>query len=113
MRQVIKIADYLPETITSRKAIEILRSNFPLSEESSFIFDFSNIDFISRAFADELLHFIAKQNISVVYRNTNPNVDQILKAVQKNRNKRNNLSHRIAVTRFSGKEELNNFLSLI
>jgi len=113
MKQVINIGKYLPETITSRKAIEVLKSYVPVMENSSYIFDFSNIDFISRAFADELLHFIKKEKISVVFENTNSNVEQILKAVQKNRSKRNNSFHKIAVTQFAEKEKLSNFLSLI
>ena len=113
MKQVINIENFLPETVTSRKAIEALSNSSSISKNTSYVFDFSNIDFISRSFADELLHFIKKNNISVTFVNTNSNVEQIIKAVQKNRSKRNNLFHKIAVTTFTEKEELSNFLSLI
>lgn len=113
MKRIIDIGNFLPGTITSRKAIEVLRSFSTLTERSSYVFDFSNIDFISRSFADELFNFVEKKNISATFVNANSNVEQILKAVQKNRSKRINSFHKIAVTTFAEKEELNKFLSLI
>ncbi len=113
MKQVINIQEYLPTTITSRDAIEVLKSRLDVVDCSSFVFNFSGIDFVSRAFADELLHFIKNNNFSVEFENTNKNVAEILKAVNKNRSKRNSSFHKIAVTQFKRKEELNNFLSLI
>ena len=113
MKQVIDIGNYLPKTIASREAIEILRGYSTITESNSYVFDFSNIEFISRAFADELLHFIEKKNITVSFVNTNSNVQQILKAVRKNRSKRKNSFHKIAVTEFTKKEDLSKFLSLI
>ena len=113
MKQVINIQEYLPTTITSRDAIEVLISRLDVVKCSSFVFDFSGIDFISRAFADEMLHYIKNNNFSVEFENTNKNVAEILKAVNKNRSKRNSSFHKIAVTQFQRKEELNSFLSLI
>jgi len=113
MIQVINIQKYLPSTITSRDAIEVLKSHLTSFDGSSFVFDFSGIEFISRAFADELLHYINDNNIAVNFENTTKNVAEILSAVRKNRNKRSNSFHKIAVTRFQRKEEFNSFLSLI
>ena len=113
MKQVINIQEYLPTTITSRDAIEVLKSRLDVADCSSFVFNFSGIDFVSRAFADELLHYVKNNNFSVEFENTNKNVAEILKAVNKNRSKRNSSFHKIAVTQFQHKEELNSFLSLI
>ncbi len=113
MEQVIKIQKFLPATITSRKAVEVFKNEIPLVEYSSYVFDFSDIDFISRAFADELFHFISEKDISVDFIHANSNIVEMFKAVQKNRDKRNNKFHKIAVTPFLEKEEFNNFLSLI
>lgn len=113
MKQVINIQEYLPSTITSRNAIEVLKSHLDGVKSSSFVFNFSGIDFISRAFADEMAHYIKNNNFSVEFENTNRNVAEILKAVNKNRSKRKNSFHKIAVTQFHRKEELNSFLSLI
>jgi arginine decarboxylase-like protein len=113
MEIIFNIADYLPSTITTRKAMEEIRQNLNLTDNRIVAFNFSNIDFISRAFADELLHFIEKNKIRAHFTNANTVVKQILDAVNKNRNQRNNGFHNIAVTHFQEREQLNQFLSLI
>jgi predicted RND superfamily exporter protein len=113
MKAIFNIADYLPSTVTTRKAIDEIRSNFNRSGESTVTFNFANIDFISRAFADELLHFIEKNNMQAQFINTTSVVGEMLKAVKKNRKHRNNGFHNIAVTYFHEKEQLNQLLSLI
>ncbi|WP_372948557.1 hypothetical protein [Mariniphaga sp.] len=113
MEIIFNIADYLPSTITTRVAMEEIRKNLNISDCKIVAFNFAGIDFISRAFADELLHFIEKNNIRAKYTNTNAVVKQILDAVNKNRKQRNNGFHNIAVTHFQEREQLNQLLSLI
>lgn len=113
MKKLIHIQEYLPSTITSRKSVEIINDASPWSHHISIVFDFNHIDFISRAFADELIHFIEEKNISAEFQNTNPIVSEMLSVVKKNRNKRNSTFHNIAVTKFIDKKEFSNFLSLI
>jgi hypothetical protein len=113
MKTIFNIADYLPSTITTRVAIEEIRQNLNTSVCKTVVFDFKKIDFISRAFADELLHFVEKNNIKAQFANTNAVVNQMLTVVNKNRNQRNNGFHNIAVTHFQEKEQLNQLLSLI
>jgi arginine decarboxylase-like protein len=113
MEIIFNIADYLPSTITTRKAIEEIRQNLNVSDSKMVAFNFAKIDFISRAFADELLHFIEKNNIKAQFTNTNATVKQLLDAVNKNREQRNNGFHNIAVTRFKEREQLDQLLSLI
>jgi len=111
MEQIIEIKKYFPATVASRKAIEVLKKEVPLTRNLSYIFDFSGIDFISRSFADELFHFINEKNISVEFINANSNILEMYNAVRKNREKRN--FHTIAVIPFTEKEGISNFLSLI
>ncbi len=113
MKAIINIADYLPSTVTTRKAIDEIKCNFNSSGNSAVTFNFANIDFISRAFADELLHFIEKNNMQAQFINTTSVVEEMLNAVKKNRQRRNNGYHNIAVTHFHEKEQLNQLLSLI
>ena len=113
MNEIIHIKNYLPAIITSRKAIEVLLDNLDFTISKSYIFDFSKIDFVSRAFADEFIHFIEEMNIDAKFINTNTNVFEMISVVKSNRNKRNSSFHKIAITPYFRKEELNSFLSLI
>lgn len=113
MKTIFNISDYLPSTITTRVAIEEIRRNMNLADGRIVTLNFSNIDFISRAFTDELLHYIEKNNIDAHFTNTNSVVKQMLDTVNKNRNQRNKGLHNIAVTHFQEREQLNQLLSLL
>jgi len=78
MKSIIHIDKYLPSTITSRKAVELIKRAMPLVSHASVTFDFTNIDFISRAFADELIHFIADNGISADFQNANTIITEML-----------------------------------
>ncbi|TKG95338.1 hypothetical protein EYV94_07790 [Puteibacter caeruleilacunae] len=113
MKLVIEIKKYLSSTIITRKSIEVLKAAC-LEESLEFcVFDFSEIDFISRAFADEFIHFIKTLDIKTEIINTNENVTEMIDAVQRNRGKRKSSYRKIAVTKFGKTEELDRFLSLI
>lgn len=113
MEYIFNIANYLQSTIATRKAIDEIRNNITLSDNRITIFNFKNIDFISRSFADEFIQFIESNNINARLFNLSPVVKEMLDAVKKNRKNRNKNFHNIAVTHFSKKEQLNQFLSLI
>jgi hypothetical protein len=113
MKTIFTIADYLPSTITTRKAIEEIRQNLNISDCKTIAFNFEKIDFISRAFADELLHFVEKNNIKAQFIKTNSVVTQMLKVVVENRKQRNKGFHNIAVMHFQERDQLNQLLSLI
>lgn len=113
MKTTIHIQNILPSTITSRSAVELIKHEMPLVSDSLVTFDFSKIDFISRAFADELIHFIANNNISADFLQTNTIIAEMLAVVQKNRKKRDSSFHHIAVTPFMNQKEFANFLSII
>lgn len=93
--------------------MEEIRQKLNISDCKMVAFNFAKIDFISRAFADELLHFIEKNNIKAQFTNTNTTVKQLLDTVNKNRKQRNNGFHNIAVTHFQERKQLDQLLSLI
>lgn len=113
MKKIIKIQEFLPSTITSRKSIELLSKVVSSLNHTSIVFDFANIDFISRAFADELTHFISDNHISVDFQNVNPVINEMLEVVQKNMKKKDSSFHHIAVTPFMSQKEFAHFLSLV
>lgn len=113
MKKTIHINNVLPSTITSRKSIELLRHEIAEANHTMVIFDFTNIDFISRAFADELIHFIADNCISADFQNANSIVNEMLVVVQKNNKKRDSSFHHIAITPFPDRNEFTKFLSMI
>lgn len=113
MDSTIYIQDFLPSIIATRKAIVFFEKDMQLKANSSYTFDFANIFFISRAFADELFKFLTFNNIQFKFKNANPNIEEIFKAVQKNRSSKSYSYHEIAVTSFNKNEDLVHFLSLI
>ena len=113
MDKTIYIQDFLPSIIATRKAISFFEEDMQLKPYSSYVFDFTNVFFISRAFADELFKFFKSNNIQFEFQNANSNILEIFKAVQKNRSKKTQSYHEIAVTSFSKNDELAQFLSLI
>lgn len=113
MDSTIYIQDFLPSTIATRKAISFFEKDMKLETNSSYIFDFANIFFISRAFADELFKFLTSNKIQFKFINANPNIEEIFKAVQKKHSSKSHSYHKIAVTSFNKNEDLVHFLSLI
>ena len=112
MKKTIHIHNVLPSTITSRRSIDLLSPEIA-SASQEVVFDFTHIDFISRAFADELIHFIADNNISADFQHTNAIITEMLAVVQKNRKKRDPSFHHIAITPFLNQKEFAKFLSMI
>lgn len=113
MKKAIYIHKHLPSTVTSRQSIDLLRDELALDFKDTIIFDFADIDFISRAFDDELSHFITENNITAEFQHANPIISEMLEVVQKNRGKRNSTFHNIAITPFKDKKDFANFLSLL
>ena len=113
MDKTINVQDFLPAIIATRKAINIFEQDMQFTADASYVFDFANIFFISRAFADEFFKFLIKNNIEFKFKNANSNILEIFNAVQKNRRGKPSSYHEIAVTSFRKKKDLAQFLSLI
>jgi hypothetical protein len=120
MKQIVNIQDFFPSYISTRKAINKLSKNVKLKAKAHYIFDFTNITFISRSFADEFLKYLKTADIKWQFKHINKNVSSMLKAVQHSqesclsaeRFNRNDYD-RVAVTSFTNKKDLKNFLSVI
>ncbi|MEA3448654.1 MAG: hypothetical protein U9Q98_09460 [Bacteroidota bacterium] len=113
MSKEFKIADHLPSSIATRKAISAIVDDLLIPEDKTVVFDFQNIDFISRAFTDEFIHYIKDNEIYPIYKNRNKMVKSMMDAVMKNRTNQNRNKHIIAVTHLSNQEDINRILSLI
>lgn len=113
MDNIIYIQDFLPSIIATRKAISLFENEMQLKASSSYVFDFTNVFFISRAFADELFKFLTLNKIKFAFKNANSNITEIFKAVQKNRSSKSYTYHEIAITSFNKNEDLVQFLSVI
>lgn len=110
---VISLQNFLPPIIVSREAVEYFKKEIQIVEGASYVFDFTKISFISRAFADELYKYLKTANIQFEIRNANSNVSEIFKAVKRNRTKELRVFHEIAVTKFRNQGDFLRFLSLI
>lgn len=91
IKTVINMADLLAPIISSRDLLERLRNRVKKAETSSVDLDFSEVEFISRSAAHELLSmkedfkrsFFNKKELSFV--NTDNDVSEMLRIVASNR----------------------------
>jgi hypothetical protein len=111
MKQSVIINKYFPKTIATRKAISVLKNEIDLIKGNVYEFDFSNITFISRSFADEFLKFIKSAEIDWVLKKMNSNVKAIIEAVRNTQESPHSAYDHIAITRFKNEAELNHFLT--
>ena len=111
MKNKIVIQDYLPSIIATRAALCSLQEHINLEEEKEYIFDFKNITFISRSFADEFLKYIKSSNIQWKFIHINKNISSIFHAIE-NASQNSNYDV-VPITRFSNSSDLTNLLSII
>ena len=111
MKHTIYIHNYFPSVISTRKAISNLSDNLFLNTEDDYLFDFSEIAFISRSFADEFVKYLKNSDISWQLCNMNANVKAMLDVVNRTaKSKRPDFDY-VAITSFRNKNELNQFLA--
>jgi len=113
MANIIYIQDYCSSIISTRSSISVFQNEMNLENSSSYVFDFTNIHFISRAFADELYKFIKAQSLEVSFCHANANILAIYNAVKKTSENTHHDYKYIPVTRFNSNEELSQFLSIV
>lgn len=82
----IDLGNLIAKNIASRQSAELIRPEiFRIAPRKENIeIDFSNVDFISRSFADEILHLkdeMKKRDIIIQFSNTNNEVENMLKIV--------------------------------
>jgi len=107
----IKLSDYFNNQINSRSAVSSFLNQ--KIDKENVILDFSDINFISRATAHELLSSVdkfANRGVKITFTNLNSQVESIIDKVDASRKdsfKKATFVNRIS---FSSEKEFNNFL---
>jgi hypothetical protein len=113
MEKFIYIKDYFPAFVSSRKSIHLLKDELVFEKGGTYVFDFTNISFISRSFADEFLAFLKEQEIKYQFENLNRNIKAILSIVEKTQQPVERDFDNIAVTFYKNRKELSGFLATL
>lgn len=113
MNVYVSIKNYYPAFIAVRSSIIILKEQIKFEENKSYVFDFMDISFISRSFADEFLKFLNNSKINYKITHANMNITAILNAVKQSYNCANNDYDPIAITAFKDQHDLFDFLATI
>lgn len=113
MKTIIYIKDYLPAFVSSRKSIQLIKDNVSFEQGGSYVFDFSDITFISRSFADELLKYLKEQSIKFKFKNRNKNIEVIMAVVERTQTPKERHFDHIAITSYKSRKELNGLLETL
>jgi hypothetical protein len=111
METIINIKDFYPSTISTRKAISILKDQIILVSGDKYIFDFLGISFISRSFADEFLKYLKRSEVKWSFKNANANIKATLNAVKKSQEGTRSDTNYVSITKFKSNKEINKFLA--
>jgi len=113
METTIYIKDYLPAFVSSRKSIQLIKDKVSLRKGGSYVFDFIEISFISRSFADELIKYLKEHSIKFQFRNHNQNIEAILSVVQKTQKPIERHFDNIAITFYRNRQDLKGLLTTL
>ena len=108
---IIQMDKIFPAFVSSRKSIILLQNNFSFNKKEKYVFDFQGIDFISRSFADELLKFVEKGDISYEIKNMNSTIKDLFNVVKKTQNPSERHFETITITSFKRGIKLKEFLA--
>lgn len=107
MNKIVQISKYLPVVISTRDSIRRLFETNDLPSFQKVVFDFSEINFISRSAADELIKLINNYSIKEQFIHVNENIDSMFNAVRYKNKSREEI---FTVTEFTTQNELIQFL---
>jgi hypothetical protein len=113
MSHTIYIQEYLPSIIATRSSINSFKEQAALKSGDSYVFDFSNIVFISRSFTDDFLKYIKSSNIQWKIKNANQNIKAMFCVVSHSQKSTQSDYDRVAITSFKSDSDLMNFLATI
>jgi hypothetical protein len=113
MSHIVYIQNYLPSIVATRSSISNLKEQVDIVVGDSYVFDFNNVLFISRSFADELLKYFNSSKIQWKVINANSNITAMIDAVSHTQLKASSDYDDIAITSFSNDKDLMNFLATI
>jgi hypothetical protein len=110
---IIQVAELLGKTIHTREAATQLLNVVVADPCSKIELDFSDVDYISRSFADQFhsdkLQLIITSGKQIIVTNANEEVVNMLQAVAKTQNKSYH-SRSLPVFKYSNWNQLENFL---
>ncbi|OJV90992.1 MAG: hypothetical protein BGO34_22165 [Bacteroidia bacterium 44-10] len=111
MRRIIKISELIGADIRSRKNAEYIRNSIAGSAGKVEL-DFDGVEFISRAFADEVYTIVKENNDNVVLINMESIVGSMMSVVSESRTqKRVRKTENANMKEFSDMESLSAYLS--
>jgi hypothetical protein len=113
MSHIIYIQEYLPSIIATRSSINSFKERSAFKTGDSYIFDFSNIVFISRSFTDEFLKYLKSSNIQWRIKNANQNINAMFSVVSHSQKSSQKDYDKVAITSFKTDSDLMNFLATI
>ena len=112
----IFVSEKTKNSLVSREAATSLFNELKNSD-TEFEFDFSNVEFMSRSYADQFhkakLEFEQKYNAKIHIINANEEVIKMLQVVSKTQNANERTFEKIPVFRFSKPSMLSDYLSSI
>ncbi len=115
MKNVIKIAELLSTQVRSRSNADILREELNSLISDNPVLDFSDVTFISRSFADELLRIMEElHDKNITLENQTIPVKTMLEIVRANRQKSRVIPHDTEdIQVFNDMKSLSDFLATI
>lgn len=110
----ISVSELIGTSIHTREASDILMRLIEKDLCDYIELDFSNVEYISRSFADEFyfdkLNYAIKLKKNLIVSNANEAVMHMLSAVAKTQNKKPNTFFNIPIYKYSSQSQLENFL---
>jgi len=111
MKKIIRIAELIGSDIRSRKNADHIRKGIADCTDVVEL-DFNGVEFISRAFADEIYTIVKENKDNVVLKNMEGIVDSMISVVSESRtNKRIRKTENANMKEFSDMESLSAYLS--
>lgn len=110
----ISVSKLIGTSVHTREASNILMEAIEKDLCDYIEFDFSNVEYISRSFADQFyvdkLNCAAKFKKNIIISNANETVMHMLNIVSKTQNKKHGNSAVFPIYKYSSQEYLDNFL---
>lgn len=115
MEKVIKLAELLSKDIRSRRNADAIRKELSGMDSGKVILDMTDVVFMSRSFADELLNIISENNqYEFSLENMCEEVKTMLSLVETGRkSKRTRPTSNSSFTELKDMESVRNFFSLL
>lgn len=100
------------ETLNTRENVNDLFSQLKssLSNKKNIVLDFTDVTFMSRSFADQLVKVINSSNFQIELMNMNLDIQEMYRIVQKTQKDNNRKTYNVPILRFSTQKQLENYL---